>query len=489
MDLDELRLAGPVAVLAALGAGALSLPVFSWLASVDLVTGRPWVLAALIPLVVLAGTRPVQTWLGRGRLDNRPVLRLSLAFGVFAAESWVAGWSLVLPATVILVAVVHIHRSGSWVWRPAVVALAVTTAVGQVGVAVGLVASVAEPAVSHMAAGTIAVLSGFGILSVGLTVAERDAAQEALARTEARLRALMESATDVLTVTDDDGRLSYVSPAVEHAFGVSPEALVGTRLLDLVEQEHRARVAAHLAEVVDGGAAATASLDVLVVPPDGERRWFEWTVRNLLADPSVAGLVIEQRDVTERLRHQEALAHAAAHDDLTELPNRSGLMTRLTRAVAAAGPGSGTAVLFLDLDRFKEVNDNHGHGAGDAVLVVLAQRLRAALRPQDHLARISGDEFCAILTDVGEAAEVTGVVDRLAAVCDEPVALDDGTRVEVGVSIGVALAFDPDRDPETLFTEADAAMYRVKHQGRAARPHRRDLSDRRDAAPEQSAPA
>jgi diguanylate cyclase (GGDEF)-like protein/PAS domain S-box-containing protein len=489
VDLDEIRLAGPVAVLVALSAGVLSFPLFTWLSGAGLVTGSPWLLAVLIPVIVLAGTRPVQTWIGGGRLDNRPVLRLGLAFSVFAAESWVAGWSLVLPATVILVAVVHIQRSGAWVWRPAVVALAITTTVGQAGVAAGLVASVAEPAVSHMAAATIAVLSGFGILSVGLTVAERDAAQDALARTEARLRALMESATDVLTVTDDDGRLSYVSPAVEHTFGVSPEDLVGSRLIDLVEQDHRARVEAHLAEVVDGGPAAIASLDVLVVPPDGERRWFEWTVRNLLADPFVAGLVIEQRDVTERLRHQEALAHAAAHDDLTELPNRSGLMTRLAQAVAGAGPDAGTAVLFLDLDRFKEVNDNHGHGAGDAVLVVLAQRLRAALRPQDHLARISGDEFCAILTDIGEAGEVTGVVDRLAAVCEAPVALDDGTLVDVGVSIGVALAFDPTRDPETLFTEADAAMYRVKHLRRPGRAHRRATDDRLDPTSDGITPA
>lgn len=485
MDLDELRLSGPVTVLAALGAGALTFPLFTWLAGRHLVTGPPWLLAALIPLIALAGTRPVQARIGGGRLDNRPVLRLVLAFGVFAAETWTAGWSLVLPATAILVAVVHIQRSGSQVWRPAVVVLALTTAIGQAGVAAGVVATVAQPAVSHVAAVTIGVLSAFGILSVGLTAADRDAAQDALARTEARLRALMESATDVLTVSDDEGRLSYVSPAAVHALGVDPDDLHGTRLLDLVDHDHRPRVEAFLAEAVAAGPGATTSLDVLVVPPDGERRWFEWSVRNLLTDPFVAGLVIEQRDVTERLRHQEALAHAAAHDDLTELPNRSSLMSHLAQAVAGARPDSGTAVLFLDLDRFKEVNDTHGHGAGDAVLVVLAQRLRAALRPQDHLARISGDEFCAILTDVPDPGEVAGVVDRLAAVCDAPVALDDGSRVEVGVSIGVALAFDPDRDPETLFTQADAAMYRVKRHRRPRRGEPGSL----DAASDGTTPA
>ncbi len=221
-------------------------------------------------------------------------------------------------------------------------------------------------------------------------------------------------------------------------------------------------MASELDRVVAGGPGTRSNLDVLVVLSSQERRWYEWTVHNLLGDPLVEGLVIEQRDVTERLQHQEALAHAASHDDLTGLPNRSRLLDRLADDLSEAAPGAGVAVLFLDLDRFKSVNDTHGHAAGDQVLVALSKRLRAGLRPHDHLARISGDEFCAILTEVRDEAEVDGVVGRLSAMCDLPVGLDDGTRVEVGVSIGVALAFSSDHGPDALLARADDDMYADK---------------------------
>ncbi|MCV2392883.1 sensor domain-containing diguanylate cyclase [Actinotalea sp. M2MS4P-6] len=459
------RVSGVAAVAVALAAGVTALPVYVWLAGRDLVTGPPWLLALLTPLIVLAGLTPAQRWLGSGRLDNRPVLRLAVAFTLFAAYTWTAGWSLVLPATAILVAVVHIQRSGCWVWVPSVALLAGTTLLGQLGVAAGVVATVVPPAASHVAAAAIFIIAAGGVVTVGLTAAERERVEAELARSDARLRALMESSSDVITVSDATLTLSYVSPAAERATGRSPRELIGTDLLDLVDPEHRARVAAELQRVISGGAGTRGAIDVLVALASQERRWYEWSVHNLLGDPLVEGLVIEQRDVTERLQHQEALAHAASHDDLTGLPNRSGLLERLADDLDRAVPGAGVAVLFLDLDRFKDVNDTHGHAAGDAVLVALSRRLRAALRPHDHLARISGDEFCAILTEVRDQDEVDRVATRLSEACDKPIGLDGGRRVDVGVSIGVALAFGPTA-PEPLFARADDDMYRVKRRRR-----------------------
>lgn len=468
----SIRVPGALALAGALLGGLAALPVFAWMHDRDLVTGSPWVLAALTPLVLVAGTRPVQRWIGSGRLHNRAPVRLALAFGLFAAYTWVAGWSLVLPATAILVAVVHIQRSGSRVWLPAVAMLAVVTALGQIAVALGLVATVATPAVSHVAAVAIFLLAASGVLTVGLTVAERERIETVLARTDARLRALMESSSDVLTVSDARRRLTYVSPAVERVLGRSQSELLGTDLLTLVDAEQRAAVIAELEDVMAAGPGARTSLDVMVILASQERRWYEWTVHNLLGDSLVEGLVIEQRDVTERLQHQEQLRFAASHDELTGLPNRSGLLDRLAGDLAEAGPGAGVAVLFLDLDRFKAVNDTYGHAAGDQVLVALAKRLRAGLRPHDHLARISGDEFCAILTEVRDTAEVDGVITRLTETCDLPVALLDGTLVHVGASIGVSLAFTSDHEPDAMLAEADDDMYADKRQRRWIAPDR-----------------
>jgi diguanylate cyclase (GGDEF)-like protein/PAS domain S-box-containing protein len=339
--------------------------------------------------------------------------------------------------------------------------LAVATTVGQVAVATGLVATVVAPAASLVAATATFVLAASGVLTAGLAVHEREAAEAALARTDARLRALMDASSDVLTVADGSRALTYVSPAGERTLGRAPRSLVGTDLLGLVDPEHRARVTAEIDRVVAGGTGTHGSIDVLVVLPTLERRWYEWSIRNLLGDQLVEGLVIEQRDITERLAHQVQLAHAATHDELTGLPNRAGLLERLAGDLDGAVPGAGVAVLFLDLDRFKEVNDTHGHQAGDEVLVSLGRRLRSGLRPHDHLARISGDEFCAILTEVHDRAEVEAVIERLCDLCDQPVRIEGGALVEVGVSIGVALAFAPAR-PESLFAEADDDMYRVK---------------------------
>ncbi len=466
-----LQLPFGVVVLAAAAAGLVGLVLVSWLRERELVTGSPALIAVLLGLVVLTGTRSFHLLVGRGRVDTHPVLRLVLAYSLFAPLAWAAGWSFVLPASAILVGVVHIQRSGARVWLPALLVVAGFTLAGQVGVALGVVGTVADPAVSHMAAATIFLLTASGLLVAGSAVAEREGVQARLQRTEARLRALMESSADILTVSDARGALTYVSPAVSRGLGRTPEELLGTHLLDHVDVEHRPRVASALAAVVDEGTDARASFDVLVELASHERRWFAWSVHNLLGDPLVAGLVIVQSDITDRHRHQEALAHAATHDDLTGLPNRAGLLDQIEEAAGQAAPSAGVAVLFLDLDRFKEVNDEFGHAAGDEVLVAIARRLRGVLRPHDHLARVSGDEFCAVLTEVRDQPEMEAVVERLQEVVGRPVALagDTGTLVHVGVSVGRSLTFGP-HSAEELLTSADTAMYRDKRSRRRSAP-------------------
>ena len=443
-------------------------PVLRWLADRDLVTGSPWVLAPLLPLIFLSGSQTVQSRLGDGRLDTRPLPRLIIAFGLFAAYGWIAGWSMVVPASGVFVAVVHVQRSGSQVWRVAAACVTAFTVAGQVGVAVGWVPTVVDPVVSHLGALWILTLAVLGIAKVGTSVAARERSEQALARTEARMRALMDSSTDVLAVSDAAGRLTYVSPAVERSMGYQPQALLGRRLLDLVDPEQVGVVRERLDTVVAEGREARTSLDVLVVLASHERRWYEWTVHNLLEDPLVEGLVVDQRDVTERLLHHEALAHAAAHDDLTGLPNRAELMRRLTAVLPEAAPGAAVAVLFIDLDHFKAVNDSYGHATGDDLLVVVARRLAGCLRAHDHLARLGGDEFCAILTEARGEAEVGSIVARLEAAVSRPVQLGE-VVVTVGASIGAALATDGHHNPAALFAEADAAMYRTKRARRTAR--------------------
>jgi diguanylate cyclase (GGDEF)-like protein/PAS domain S-box-containing protein len=168
----------------------------------------------------------------------------------------------------------------------------------------------------------------------------------------------------------------------------------------------------------------------------------------------------------ERDREERATRHAALHDPLTGLPNRTLALDRLAHALARRRrEGIGVAVLALDLDRFKTINDSLGHRAGDEVLLALAPRLTAAIRPTDTVARIGGDEFVVVCPDVAGARGAAEVADRLASAICRPLALNGGEHVFT-VSTGIALASSPESTPDSLLRDADAALYRAKDRGR-----------------------
>jgi len=440
----------------------LAVPVLFWLQSLGLVLGDPWVLALLLPLVIFVSDGRSQQQLGSGRLDDRPLLRLVLAALLATVLCLSAGWSMLVPAATVLAAVPLVMRP---VPRMGIMTASVVTAAtvpGEIGVALGYIPTVVEPNQSHVGAGWLLVIALTAIVAVARDAGDRKASADALARAEARLRALMESSTDVLTVSGPDGLLGYVSPAAERAMGYSPADLQGRPLLDLVDAEHRPLVAARLEELAERGTDARSSMDVLVVHASLERRWYEWTFHNMLKDELVQGMVVQQRDVTERLQAQRALAHAASHDELTSLPNRGELIRRMLSSLPQAGPGAAVAVLFVDLDLFKDVNDRLGHQAGDDVLVVVARRLAASLRTHDHLGRLGGDEFGVLLTEVRDEEEVRAVVERLVTSLEQPITLP-GASVTIGASVGYSITTDPRTPLDRLLATADARMYATKN--------------------------
>ena len=456
---SQVRTAIVVVLLVAVGA-----PVLFRLRGEGVVLGDPWVLALLLPLAVLV-TDPTGSSAEGRRTNVHPFLRLLLASGLIAAFCWTAGWSLVAPAGIVLAAIPLIHRSSSRLWVATAVILPVLTVAGQAGVELGYIPTVVEAQESHLAAAWLLLFACAAAVVSGRDASERTRSRNALARAEARLRALMESSTDVLTVSDAGGTLSYVSPAAERAMGYSPDELIGRPLLDLVDAEQQSTVRRRLEDLVARGHDSRCGMDVLTVHASLERRWYEWTFHNLLSDPLVQGVVVQQRDVSERLQAQRALAHAASHDDLTGLSNRGELLRRMSVSVPQAGPGAGIALLFVDLDLFKDVNDRLGHRAGDDVLVVVARRFAASLRSHDHLGRLGGDEFGVLLTELRDEDEVHAVVARLTSAIEQPITLPEGT-VTVGASVGHAYTTDPSVPLDRLLATADSAMYATKNSRR-----------------------
>jgi len=181
---------------------------------------------------------------------------------------------------------------------------------------------------------------------------------------------------------------------------------------------------------------------------------------------AAGGAVLALTDITAAKRREDELRHRTLHDALTDLPNCTFFAERLDQTLQrATRPAGRPAVLFLDLDSFKTVNDGFGHAAGDALLRVVAARLRATIRAGETLARFGGDEFVVLLAEVQDPAEPAGAATRLLAALAPPFAWQ-GHAIRIGTSVGVALGARGMTDAEALLRAADAALYQAKARGR-----------------------
>ena len=177
---------------------------------------------------------------------------------------------------------------------------------------------------------------------------------------------------------------------------------------------------------------------------------------------------LEERHAQLELQNAK-LAHRADHDSLTGLPNRAYFAQRLQAALdEARATDAALAVLFLDNDRFKQVNDAHGHAAGDALLVAVAQRIRAQLRESDVVARLGGDEFAVLLAPVRGQSDAVRIADKIIQAMAAPLLLGGGVRLQPSLSIGVALFPEHGTSANTLLKAADAAMYHAKNRCRGS---------------------
>ncbi len=299
------------------------------------------------------------------------------------------------------------------------------------------------------------------VQGIGRDVTERRRAEAVLRQREARFRALIQNASDVITVLDPGGIVRYESPGIERVLGYGSDELVGRDARSLVHPDDAARVW-ELVAATCRRPGANVPIEFRFRHKDGSWRWLEAIATNLLDDPSVGGIVVNSRDVTERRGLEARLEHQAFHDALTGLPNRSLFLIRLAAALrdGAAGGGS-VAVLFLDLNHFKVINDGMGHDAGDRLLVAVGHRLRGALRAGETVGRLGGDEFTVLLGRVDDAAEAVAAAERIAAALRTPVLLD-GRELHVGGTLGVALGVPGRTLPGDLLRDADTALYRAK---------------------------
>jgi diguanylate cyclase (GGDEF)-like protein len=199
---------------------------------------------------------------------------------------------------------------------------------------------------------------------------------------------------------------------------------------------------------------------------DGSWRYVEVVTNNLLGEPTVEGIVLTLRDVTERKRLEDELTHQAFHDALSGLANRALFTDRLEHALARAARSlTSLAVLFLDLDDFKLVNDSLGHACGDELLVAVAGRLGASLRSGDTAARFGGDEFAVLLEATDDLSDARQAAERILAYLKPPFAVKD-RLIPIHASVGIAYSKVGLEGPAELLQAADVAMYAAKARGK-----------------------
>jgi diguanylate cyclase (GGDEF)-like protein/PAS domain S-box-containing protein len=281
-------------------------------------------------------------------------------------------------------------------------------------------------------------------------------------------RLLAENSTDTLVRGNLDGIRLYVSPSVRALLGYEPGELVGRRAREILHPDEAQEFGKLMADVREG------RIDIAVTEhrqrhKDGSWVWLEAFIK--LTRDKVSGrpdgYVVSVRDISRRKEGEARLEHMALHDSLTGLPNRALFHKRLSHELSwAARSGQGFALLCLDLDQFKLVNDMHGHIAGDTVLRTMTARFRSIVRIEDTVARLGGDEFVVIqATSVDASASSTRLAARLIQAASEPIDFD-GKRIQLGLSIGIAIAPMAGTSADELLSAADGALYRAKQGGR-----------------------
>jgi len=283
-------------------------------------------------------------------------------------------------------------------------------------------------------------------------------------RSEARFQALVQQSSDLVLLVDAAGVIRFASVSATRVLGMTVEALVGARYLQLVHPEDAPLVKGYLSDRRDGSTAGTPTVWRLK-HADGRFLPLESVGVGLLHDTTVRGIVLNARDVSERQALESQLVQQAYHDSLTSLANRSLFRDRTMHALESRGRSGGdVAVVFIDLDDFKGVNDTLGHAAGDALLVQVSDRLLNATRGCDTVARLGGDEFAILLERLPTIEDALVVANRALAALSRPIVVE-GREVYTPGSMGIAFAEAGD-DADTLLRNADLAMYMAKRGGR-----------------------
>jgi diguanylate cyclase (GGDEF)-like protein/PAS domain S-box-containing protein len=301
------------------------------------------------------------------------------------------------------------------------------------------------------------------VLAFVVDVTDRLQAERALAASEARNRAIVETANEGIWIIDPEARVSFVNQRMADMLGCTQDEVLGRSADDFMYPED---LDAHREQIAKRREGKSGSYERRFRRRDGTELWTQVSGTAMMnPDGSYGGAFGMFTDIGHLKEQQRQLEHIAHFDVLTGIPNRVLLADRMHQALAQARRSSHLlAVCYVDLDGFKPINDAYGHAAGDRLLVEIAHRLREGLRGGDTVARLGGDEFV-LLLGIERREECEVAVGRVLESIAQPLTVA-GRPVTISASIGVSLYPLDDADPDTLLRHADQAMYGAKQNGR-----------------------
>ncbi|MGD0280314.1 MAG: diguanylate cyclase, partial [Smithella sp.] len=308
--------------------------------------------------------------------------------------------------------------------------------------------------------------------NIGEALLRKDA-EKALAESEERYRFLTDHTADHIWTMDLSLRFIYSSPAVMKILGYTVSEFLELAIDQFFTAESFAMAEKLLAEELETDKDPSAdpnrirTLQTEHCHKNGHMVWLESSL-TFIRDASMrpTGILGVSRDITERKKAEEQIKHLATHDLLTDLPSLRLAKDRMSVAINMARRyKKAAAVMFIDLDGFKAVNDTLGHDAGDYVLVQVAKRLLSCVRETDTVARVGGDEFLIIATEINTPDNAAQIAEKVIQLVSKPVFFK-GQKTAVGASIGIALYPDHGEDMDQLIKLADEAMYKVKNAGK-----------------------
>jgi diguanylate cyclase (GGDEF)-like protein/PAS domain S-box-containing protein len=299
---------------------------------------------------------------------------------------------------------------------------------------------------------------------------ERKIIEEALFEEKERAQVTLDSIGDAVISTDISGNITFLNQVAEKLTGWPLKEVAGRPMADafrIVNATTRKAVPNLMVETAEQDRTGQLPFNTVLIRRDGSEIYIEDSVAPIHDHGGrIVGSVKVFRDMSAARAMTVQMAHAAAHDFLTGLPNRLLLNDRVGQAIAFAQRNNDKlAVLFLDMDGFKHINDSLGHPAGDRLLKCIADRLRESVRAPDTVSRQGGDEFIVLLQGISQPEDAAVAARRLLRAVAETYSIDQH-NLHITTSIGMSLYPDDGPDAETLIKNADTAMYQAKENGR-----------------------